>query len=239
LIETIPDCAILAEERWQARRSVVAGRALRLSDGRIGKFGWKAQTASLSEFVRAACANELGLGNPDNPQPTPLAKPDYVAPGLDLTAEQCDQITAFVASLPRPVQKLPADRPAQAQVDTGERLFSEIGCAYCHKPDLGPVQRFYSDLLLHRMGLQLASSGGSYSGRRFVVQSPADEEWRTPPLWGVADSPPYLHDGRAATLEQAILMHGGQAATTTERFRQLTAEDQGRLIAFLKSLRAP
>ena len=67
---------------------VPVGRALRLASGGVGRFGWKAQTASLAEFVRAACANELGLGNPGHPQPRPLGQSVYQEPGLDLTAEQ-------------------------------------------------------------------------------------------------------------------------------------------------------
>src|SRR6202007_3322893 len=82
------------------------GRALRLSDGRIGHFGWKAQSASLSDFVQAACANELGLGNPGQAQPRPFSRPSYQPVRYDLTLEQCNQITSFVASLPRPIEKL-------------------------------------------------------------------------------------------------------------------------------------
>ena len=68
---------------------------------------------------------------------------------------------------------------------------------------------------------------------------PLPEEWKTPPLWGVADSAPYLHDGRAPTLEEAIRQHGGQAAETTTRFVSLPQSQQQQLVAFLKSLRAP
>ena len=121
LIDELPEEVIVNNEKDQliARvtsprpQEVPAGRALRLADGRIGRFGWKAQTASLSDFVQAACANELGLGNPGHPQPRPLSKPNYPEGGPDLTKEQCDQITAFVASLPRPVERLPKSIEAQ------------------------------------------------------------------------------------------------------------------------------
>jgi CxxC motif-containing protein (DUF1111 family) len=93
------------------------------------------------------------------------------------------------------------------------------------------------------MGRELV--GGGYYGDPTPLpdgspgEGPAPSEWRTPPLWGVADSAPYLHDGRAATLEEAILMHGGQGRRAAERFDGLSPTEQSQLVAFLKSLRAP
>lgn len=220
-----------------------------MPDGRVGRFGWKAQTATLAEFVEQACANELGLGNPHQPQPQPLTSPGYAVPGIDLTQEQCDQLTQFVASLPRPAERWPADPAAHAGAEAGQRLFSAIGCADCHTPDLGPVKGLYSDLLLHRMGQALQGGGGGGYGtpQPTPVLIPESEnpqivqlsEWRTPPLWGVADSAPYLHDGRAATLREAIFEHGGQAARSAKRFGALGPAEQEQLIAFLNTLRAP
>ena len=212
------------------------GRAHRLADGRIGRFGWKAQTATLSEFVQAACANELGLGNPGHPQPKPLGNPNYHEVGMDLTLDQCHQLTAFVASLPRPRESESAPH--------GKKLFADIGCANCHTPDLGTADGIYSDLLLHRMG-QTLQGGGSYGQpppedpNSKPHDGPLADEWRTPPLWGVADSGPYLHDGRANTLQDAIKLHGGQAARSARRFASLASSEQAQLIAFLKNLRAP
>ena len=223
---------------------VPVGRAPRLASGRVGRFGWKGQTASLSDFVQAACANELGLGNPGHDQPRPLAKPDYAASGLDLTTEQCDQLTAFVASLPRPAERWSESPGVQADLATGKQLFGTIGCADCHTPNLGSVEGIYSDLLLHRMGQDLVG-GGSYGEPPLPLpdgqpgEGPSPSEWRTPPLWGVADSAPYLHDGRAVTLEDAIRLHGGQGQRAAQKFAQLPADDQGRLLGFLKTLRAP
>src|SRR5262249_30327333 len=140
---------------------VPVGRPHRLANGRIGRFGWKAQVATLSDFVRAACANELGLSNPSQAQPVPIYPGVYTAPTqLDLTDRQCDEITAFGASLPRPVERLPQDvTPVQAA--RGKQIFHTIGCAECHTPKLGSVDGLYSDLLLHRMGQELVG-GGSY-----------------------------------------------------------------------------
>jgi CxxC motif-containing protein (DUF1111 family) len=253
LIDALPDRVIIANERKQRLKWGLApekssdlpvGRALRLADGRIGHFGWKAQSASLSAFVQAACANELGLGNPGQAQPRPLSKPSYQPVGLDLTTEQCDQITAFVASLPRPIERLPDNSLARDQATAGKRLFERVGCADCHTPNAGSVEGLYSDLLLHDMGQPL-EGGGSYNEPPAQKpdgtpgDGPQPGEWRTPPLWGVADSAPYLHDGRAPTLEKAIELHGGQAERSARRFAQLSKAEQARLVAFLKTLRAP
>jgi CxxC motif-containing protein (DUF1111 family) len=256
LIDEISESDILSNQKIQRLRYGCApangeeapvGRALRLTDGKIGRFGWKAQASTLAAFVQGACANELGLGNPGQAQPRPLSNPAYKPAGLDLTQEQCDQLTAFCASLPRPIER--TDNPAQASAARlGKQLFGTVGCADCHTPNLGKVTGLYSDLLLHRMGRDL-EGGGSYNDPPAPPpepdpngppgDGPSPGEWRTPPLWGVADSAPYMHDGRAATLEDAIRLHGGQAARSAQRFAALKPEQQGQLVAFLKTLRAP
>jgi CxxC motif-containing protein (DUF1111 family) len=253
LIDELPERVIVAGEKAQRLKWGMApadgeeapvGRALRLASGGIGRFGWKSQTASLADFVQAACANELGLGNPGHAQPRPLGKPDYPEAGLDLTAEQCQQLTAFVAALPRPVERPLASSTAREAAAAGKRLFGTIGCADCHTPNLGSVEGIYSDLLLHGMGQDLVG-GGSYGEKPMPLpdgspgEGPSPGEWRTPPLWGVADSAPYLHDGRASTLPEAIRLHGGQGRRAAHRFEQLAAAEQEQLVAFLQTLRAP
>jgi CxxC motif-containing protein (DUF1111 family) len=253
LIDAVPDELIIANERaerlnWGLSDSDTddypVGRALRLVDGHVGRFGWKAQTTTLGGFVRAACANELGLGNPSQAQPVSMSKREYRAPGLDLTDEQCDQLTAFVATLGRPREEIPAS-PAEARYAAdGKKRFNTIGCTDCHKPDVGPAKGIYSDLLLHRMGQTLVG-GGTYGDLPPDLPdfdeggAPQASEWRTPPLWGVADSAPYLHDGRAATLGEAILLHAGQAKTSADKFKQLNPAEREEVLAFLRTLRAP
>lgn len=252
LIDDLPDRVIIEQERLQqvkwgfapsSSETLPVGRALRTHQG-VGRFGWKGQTGSLAEFVQAACANELGLGNPGQAQPQPLPKLNYQTPGLDLTAEQCRQLTAFIQGLSQPVERLPALTEEREQATAGKHVFTKIGCADCHTPDLGSIEGLYSDLLLHRMGPGL-QGGGSYNDPPLDVPDfdpglgPHPSEWRTPPLWGVATSPPYLHDGRANTLEDAILQHGGQAEETAKRFRTAPPHERLQLVAFLKTLQAP
>ena len=255
IIDAIPDEAILANERNQRLKlglfalsggDMPAGRAAKLSHKRIGKFGWKANIGNLSEFVRIACANELGLGNPLQAQPASLSQPGYRPRGLDLTDQQCDQMTAFIASLPRPQEIIPSSPAEAGRAAAGKKHFKQIGCANCHTPDLAEAQGIYSDLLVHQMGEGLGG-GGSYGEDPPESASQPDldggstspSEWRTPPLWGVADSAPYLHDGRAATLAEAIKLHSGQAATSATRFAGLSSVQQEELISFLNTLRAP
>jgi CxxC motif-containing protein (DUF1111 family) len=254
VIDAIPDAAILANERNQRMKlglsvlngeQLPAGRAAKLSRERVGKFGWKANIGNLPEFVRVACANELGLGNPLQAQPASLSQPAYRPRGLDLTDQQCDQMTAFIASLPMPREVMPSSAAEAARAVAGKKHFKQIGCINCHTADLAEAQGLYSDLLLHEMGEGLGGGGGGFYGEvpsadpDFDGGSTSPSEWRTPPLWGVADSAPYLHDGRAATLAEAIKLHAGQAASSVNRFAGLSDVQQEELIAFLNTLRAP
>src|SRR5262249_24590872 len=133
---------------------------------------------------------------------------------------------------------------SRERASAGKTIFHQIGCADCHTPDVGVVEGIYSDLLLHSMG-ELLVGGGSYNEPppdlpRFKPgEGPIASEWRTPPLWGVADSAPYMHDGRAATLRDAITFHGGQAAAANRRFSELPQPEQAALVEFLETLRAP
>jgi CxxC motif-containing protein (DUF1111 family) len=214
-----------------------------LADGRIGKFGWKAQFATLEEFVAAACANELGLGNPLADQAAPLARPAATKGERDLGSEQFLSLVAYVGTLPRPVALLPPDPPGRREAERGRLLFEQVGCAECHEPEVGGLEGVYSDFLLHSLD-EGTAGGGGYGGResphpRLPDDHPAAEEWRTPPLWGVADSAPYFHDGASPTLESAILRHRGDADDVTRAYERLSGPDRAALLRFLKTLRAP
>ncbi len=216
LIDAIDDEAIEALAVEQAKSLTfpeVHGRVGRLPDGRIGRFGWKAQMASLDDFVRTACAVELGLEVPGHHQSTnPLAPRDEPR-GPDLTDQECSSLSRYVASLPAPVQRPPSGPQEASLIAAGRKLFVMTGCASCHRPRLGGVDGLYSDLLLHDMGPSLGDTGSygisqpdpsedvNTSGRPtlaganrpgspdFVVGA-RRQEWRTPPLWGLRDSAP-------------------------------------------------
>jgi CxxC motif-containing protein (DUF1111 family) len=273
LIDAIPDAAILATAREEAAKyPAVAGRPSKQKDGKLGRFGWKAQKASLQDFALTACAVELGLNVPGHEQGGVPLKPDYKAPGLDMNQAECNALVAYLKALPQP-ERHPGTGQEAATIRAGHTLFASTGCAACHAEKLGSVNGLYSDLLLHDMGPELGDTGNygvftpdspeeeqdqplqeANGGNPFnrpspqVKLTPAQlakvvgamrQEWRTPPLWGVRDSGPYLHDGRADTLEQAIAFHGGQAAGVTTKFFQLKPEERQQVIAFLKSLTAP
>lgn len=251
LIDAIPDDVIIQQERVQSARhglipggseTVPVGRIARGPKGEIGRFGWKGQTNSLLTFVENACANELGLSNPGAAQPTSMAKLDYKGKGFDLTRDQCKQIAVFCAALPAPKELLPENPEERQQAVHGKAMFEKVGCTNCHVANMGSVQGIYSDLLLHRMGMELTGGNAGYIPSPELPDDPSSpfpDEWRTPPLWGVADSGPYMHDGRAKTLDEAIRMHRGQAMNSSAAYNQLTSADRDALLAFLRTLKAP
>jgi CxxC motif-containing protein (DUF1111 family) len=214
----------------------------------VGRFGWRGQVADLRGFVLGACAVEIGLQSKDHPAP--------IGPGIgasadeDLTPQQCDDLVAFVAALPAPIRANAKTLDEETGALRGEHLFHSTGCAVCHRPQLGTVFGVYSDLLVHDMGTILedpapASSVVStqYYGPPPDLNSPLAaqrrREWKTPPLWGLSDSGPYLHDGRAKTIHDAILAHGGEAKRSLGRYQRLTPTQQRCLSFFLSTLQAP
>src|SRR5204862_4759843 len=188
-----------------------------------GRFGWKARIPDLKTFTATAFAQELGVGRKPGEQNYP-----------DIAVEE---IAAFLRLLGPPTPK----RDLDGQATTGERIFTAVGCGQCHTPtlkltrqaeaELGhrPEIRAYTDLLLHNMGPDLAD--GIIEGKA----GPAD--FRTPPLWGVgASGPPYLHDGRAHDLSEAVGMHDGEARNSKLRWDRLSPADRDALIRYLQTL---
>ncbi len=229
-LEAVADNDIRALATAQAGAADgVAGRVNVVRDAagqeRVGRLGWKAQSASLTQFVADAMRNELGITNPLAPAdavPVPAGcavKPSPRDDGSVLLA-----LTAYVASLPPPDGAVAVDAPGMA-------LFASAGCATCHTPQLRAGQtsiRPFSDLLLHDMGPALDDG---------MVQAAArGRDWRTTPLWGLKDRIRYLHDGRATTLQAAINAHGGEADRSAASFRRLPAEEQTRLLTYLSGL---
>lgn len=225
---------------FQGEFDTTMGKVRVLPDGRVGKFGWKAQFATIEEFVATACAVEVGLSNSYRRQDQPGEfKADENAE-YDMTSHQLDSLTTFCLTLERPELVMPRNSKEFSAVVRGKQVFSEIGCADCHTPDLGGVEGLYSDLCLHNI------TDPDHNGyvREPEVPMPPDvprlAEWKTPPLWGVADSAPYMHDGSSPTLEDAIEIHGGDAKHSREKYMEgIKKQDREALIAFLKALRAP
>jgi RNA polymerase sigma factor (sigma-70 family) len=218
----------------------VKGRVGRTKEGRIGRFGWKAQLPSLHEFVRGACANELGLEVPGHSQAASPVSPLNKVKGLDLTEADCDALVSYVRALPSPVVVDPAGPLGTEDMRVGRRLFGDLECTACHMPTLAEVRGIYSDLLLHDMGQSLSDSGSTYGiDGPDTPEGPKPREWRTPPLWGYRDSGPYMHDGRAQSLEEAVALHEGQGTASAHRFFSLSAGERAQVEAFLKSLVAP
>lgn len=250
LIDAIPQAEL--DRIAAAQPAEIRGISPQLRNGGRGRFGWKAQNATLADFNEGACAAELGLrtekfapseriafrkrtaGTRDEPQP-PAASPEF-----DMTREDIEALTIYVAALPEPKQVVEHGR--DFEVGRGEFLFRTTGCAVCHVPDIGDAIGIYSDLLLHDSGTPSATAyyGGPIGPPPANFDIVRSVHVRTPPLWGVADSAPYLHDGSAATLEEAILAHQGQAYQAAQNFRlRLSDEERQQILAFLRSLRAP
>ena len=236
LIDPIPDPQILRRaDAADHNRDGVRGHANTVR-GRVGRFGWKAQIVSVRQFVATAYLNELGITSPDFPDEL---LPQGRRPLCDAAHDpeddgtRLDAVTRFLLLL----APLP---PAASAAREGRVLFRRLGCEACHTTALRAGRRaparvrrgrripMYSDLLLHDMGPELADgiAQGFASG----------SEFRTTPLWGVRASAPYLHDGRTASLEQAIVLHGGEAATARARFLALSPARRRALIAFLQRI---
>jgi CxxC motif-containing protein (DUF1111 family) len=248
LIDAIPDEAILANAA-RAKPYGIGGRAAWMIDEasgqqRVGRFGWKAQQASLLAFVAAAYVNEMGITNrifPEENAPNAdrarLAAYDGVADPEDavdpLTGRGAvDRLADFVRLLAPP-----APLPVAASA-VGAEIFAAVGCAECHRPAMqtgasptaaleGQTVALYSDLLLHDMG-PLADG---------IVQGAARMgEMRTAPLWGLRARHPFLHDGRAPTLDAAIRAHDGEAAIVRDRYLAVPPDEQRHLRDFLHTL---
>lgn len=229
LIDSIPEAQLLGrEDPEDGDGDGVSGRAHRLADGRLGRFGWKANVPSLAEFLRDALANEVGVTVPSDVGARFGATSDVDSVAdPEITSPELDAILMFMQSL----APLPRRRVEIGLEDQGEAVFARVGCASCHAnytDGAGAPIPLYSDLLLHDV---------APPGARGVPEGMAlPRELRTPPLWGVSMSAPYLHDGRAQTLEDAVIAHDGEARNARDGVMALSAEERRALFAFLGSI---
>jgi hypothetical protein len=219
LIDFVQTHDILAAQA--AQPAEVRGKVNVLADGRPGKFGWKAQTATLVEFMGDAFMHEMGITNPLFPQDEVHGcASDLLKPEIDALPLQT--VDAFLGTIDPPVPD------ATCLSSAGATTFAAIGCASCHTPSFpgpGRTVNAYSDLLVHDMGPALAD--------QFVADSAGGSEFRTAPLWRSSEHTHFLHDGRAATLGDAIAAHGGQAAAAAAAYGALDPAAQQALLAFL------
>lgn len=240
LIQAIPDSTILANaDPTDADGDGIAGRA-NISNGVIGRFGWKAGVPTVLDFVGLAMVNELGVTNYLFPnEMSPQGHP--IPPGCDVAADVEDADAARISLLMFYTTHLapPPRGPISDAVLRGEAVFAQTGCALCHTPSMktGPNALealnekevpLYSNLLTHYMGIVLDDGiieGAAGGGR-----------WRTAPLWGLRARRFFLHDGRTTNLFTAILLHGGEAGGVRNRFLTLPASQRADMIAFLQSL---
>lgn len=225
LIAEIPDEAIVAlEDPFDLDGDGISGVARRVGDD-IGRYGWKAQIATLDDFAADALLNELGATVPLDVSDFTSTDDDGVA-DPELTADDNADLAFYMSMLTPGTGVAPAD---SAQAARGEQVFAELGCDACHVPQLGEA-RLYSDLLLHDVADPFAPLVDQEG------ETVLPTEFRTPPLWGIVHTAPYLHDGRAFTLDDAILGHFGEAAPSKEAWEALSEADQAALRVFLESL---
>ncbi|MBS3666444.1 di-heme oxidoredictase family protein [Vreelandella boliviensis] len=252
LLEAIPEADLIAAaDPDDADGDGISGRYnqvwdLRSGTIKLGRFGWKAGEPSIEQQSLHAFAGDMGLTSNLVPQTDCMESQgcdDFPNGGTpEVSDDVADFVTFYASSLAVPMRRN-LDDPA---VQQGAERFNALGCASCHTPrhrTAADAERPaladqiiwpYSDLLLHDMGDALADHRSEFQ---------ADgREWRTPPLWGIGLAQTvnpragFLHDGRARTLEEAILWHGGEAEEATQGYRELVEDQRAELIRFLESL---
>ncbi len=270
LIESIQDREILAQHDATAALRAplgITGHPNRSgNDGTITRFGWKAQNKSITIFAGEAYNVEMGITNeafptateedpdcqgPEKPEPNDVVRTDpneiknqaFDNPLHILPDWQQFQILMRFTDGPAPAQN-----PSHS-AQRGRTLFSDIGCALCHTPQMqtAPVMNspvlqnrpvnLFSDMFVHHMGSRLADdiSQGQAAG----------DEFRSTPLWGVGQRIFFLHDGRTSDLLQAIQNHASPASSkyppseangVVHKFSQLSPADKQAILDFLRSL---
>lgn len=250
LLEAIPDETLLAlEDPFDRDRDGISGRAAIVVDKatgqrRVGRFGWKAQIATLLTFAGDAYTNEMGITNdvfPDEPHGgislARLRECDRVKDPEDLVDPRTgkraiDNFESFMKFLAAPPRGTITE---EARI--GEQVFAAVGCTSCHVPTMttganasAALNRKtfapFSDFLLHELG----------TGDGIEQGAAEPDEIRTPALWGLRLRRPLLHDGSAATTTEAIKRHGGEAVGVIERYNRASEEMRRALLAFLDTL---
>ena len=250
LLEAIPDAAILANQDINdANGDGISGKANYVYDlvsrqSKIGKFGWKANTATILEQCAVAYNNDMGITSYLLPQETGDGQTngnDGLKDDPEITNEILEKVAVYCKTL-----GVPAPRNINLpSVRKGAELFDDLKCSKCHTPKQKSGystivsisnQTFfpYSDMLLHDMGNELADNRPDFLAN--------GNEWKTRPLWGIGltqvvnGHTQFLHDGRAKNITEAILWHGGEAQNSKNKFKQLSKKDRDDLLNFINSL---
>lgn len=250
LLELIPPSEIMERyDETDANADYISGRLNYCWDPvsqsmRMGRFGWKASAADIRHQTAMALAEDMGV-NTDIFFPLDVSEGQSNVANINTDFIQPAALVQQLYEYLRRIQ-VPAIRNTQdAQFKRGRAIFQAIGCEHCHREtlhtgasDLAELSyqtiHPYTDMLIHDMGEVLSDNRPDYSA--------STNEWRTPPLWGIGQTllvnplATFLHDGRATTLEEAILWHGGEAHWSKEDFKQLDAADRAALLFFLQSL---
>lgn len=252
LLEAIPESAIVAlADPDDSDGDGISGRPNRVLDlttgePALGRFGWKANVPTVAQQVAAAFIGDIGITSPMFPDEN-CTEPQVECVSAinggepEIPQDRFDQVVFYNQTLAVPSRRNLDDD----DVIAGASVFQQLDCVSCHQPRqetgeaaidalAGQVIFPFTDLLLHDMGADLADGrpDGEATG----------SEWRTPPLWGIGLTETvnghlnFLHDGRARSLEEAILWHGGEAERSKTAFTALSSEQRGQLLEFLGSL---
>lgn len=253
LLEAVPAPALEALADPEDRDGDgISGRANVVWDARaarpaMGRFGWKAEQPNVTQQAAGAFRGDMGITtslfpeeNHEDRQAPCLGQASGGAP--EATEEVLRDVVAYARTLGVPARRATGD----PEVQRGERLFDDAGCAKCHRPALvtGRVEGApelgggeihpYTDLLLHDLGEELGD------GR--PVFEASGTEWRTAPLWGIGllgtvnGHTFLLHDGRARDVREAVLWHGGEGRAARDAFASMSASDRRALVRFVESL---
>jgi CxxC motif-containing protein (DUF1111 family) len=243
LIEQLDEASILAHvDENDSNNDGISGRAnyvydIEKNEIALGKYTYKAAAPTLKQQIATAFHNDMSLTTSLFPQDNcsqhqkECLNAKKAQDAIDVPDHRLDAIASYLSALKVPVNK--------QKNKEGEKLFSQIGCASCHVPNLKTKKGFdvpvYSDFLLHDMGEDLSDGKTEFRAQT--------REWRTTPLWGinsyfytVGQTPEFLHDGRARNIEEAILWHGGEAQKSKEAFMHLSKQQRSALIEFIGAL---
>lgn len=250
LLEAVADEDILAfADETDRNGDGISGKANRVYDARknkyaLGRFGWKAGQPNIEQQTAGAYNEDMGITNPifSKESCEHQSQYSYWQDDTEISDSLLHAVTFYVQTLAVPARR-DVDKP---EVINGKELFLNAGCGSCHRPSMTTKVNVafpeisnqkifpYTDLLLHDMGPGLADNRPEYDAN--------GNEWRTPPLWGIGltkvvnGHQNFLHDGRARNLMEAIMWHGGEAESSKQMVKTMTATERQKLIKFLESL---